>query len=350
MEWTQGVGILDKWELDFQSQFMGLMKNLTDQITWAERQSVRKPSFDFFAWMDQWDWVREFEDPFLQFFEKITLPIVLQSQRESLIDLGFGMKKAAIFKDEAWRPGMETPPIAVVMATDWIRNEGSNLVVEVTDSTRQSINTTIQETVWTGKDPRKVFHEIKGKIGLHQRWARAVDNYARRVSETHSPEEARRLTAAYHEKLLLARAKMIARTEIIRARNVGQMQAWNITEQQGLLDKRFTRRRWMANIRSDRTCAICKALAISSRKNPIPFGGSYTIRIPVNLTIKMPPAHPNCRCSQGLAFEFPNKKPTPLTQTSSAGLFNATIGPAAQMATGTVNPMDFRRGLWSLFE
>ena len=349
-QWNRGQEFVSRNERGLIQGFLDSVEHVQEMIKWAQRQTVKNPNFNFLDWINNFDWKQEFEDPFLLSFEDQTMPVIMQSQKDSIKDLGFGLRKANIYKERQWRPERGSPPVAVQAALDWVDTEGSKLIVNVSSETRRSINNIVSETIFTGKDPRRIFRDIESQIGLHPRWARAVSRYSDRMFAIHPPEVAEKLVQAYRKKLLKARAKMIARTEIIRARNVGQMQAWNLTAQQGLLDKRFTKRKWISAINSPRTCEICKALDRSSQKNPVSFGQSYMITDPVNLTIQMPPAHPNCRCSQGLVFELPEKKPIPLTQMTPAGLRQVTTAPLEQMAAGTVSTAAIVSPLLDLFD
>ena len=363
-EWEEGQKFVSGREKRFARDFVDLVKSFSDQISWAERQSIRKPAFDFFVWMDSFDWVTEFEEPLHKIFTAMVTPVIIQSQKDTIKSLGFGLKKAGVYK-EAWRPEMADAPVGVKLALDWVDSEGSRLIVGVGDNSRKAINGIVRETIWEGKDPRKIFKEIKKSVGLFPKWAKAVENYELRLrGDGWSVKDAQIKAAKYHDHLVGVRAETIARTEIIRARNVGQMQAWNVTQQQGLLDQRYTKRRWVSAVRSPRTCKICISLDLTSKKKPIPMNGSYTITKPKNLTIKMPPAHPQCRCSQALVFELPGKKPVtagpglpgtipprmvPLSQMTPSALHAATVGAAAAMAVGPMTTEELSAGLVDSF-
>lgn len=87
-----------------------------------------------------------------------------------------------------------------------------------------------------------------------------------------------------------ARAELIARTEAMTAVNEGQRQAWAQAEDEGLLtgDERVE---WIAT--SDACPEICEPLDGTTR----PLDGEYDNPDGGD----GPPAHPNCRCTEGIS-------------------------------------------------
>ena len=72
----------------------------------------------------------------------------------------------------------------------------------------------------------------------------------------------------------IVRARMIARTEVINAYNVGAKKRY---EQAGLTEKDMV---WITTF-DERTCVICSG-----------YDGML-----ISKTGEIPPAHPNCRCT-----------------------------------------------------
>lgn len=106
----------------------------------------------------------------------------------------------------------------------------------------------------------------------------------------------------YSDKLLKQRALTIARTETIRASNMGQLEAWKESARQGLIDPANTVRVWITT-KDDRTCEFCRPL----NGQVVAFeAGEWTSTIKrsdgsvVSYTALTPPLHPNCRCAMGL--------------------------------------------------
>lgn len=132
--------------------------------------------------------------------------------------------------------------------------------------------------------------------GLFPRWAKAVDRsmnaYANRLAEQGiDPKEIIRRTdkhgQRYGNKLRRARARMIARTESIAARNQGKLDTMLQAQQMGLVGP-ATVKQWV--IGPTDVCEICVPMGGETMPLGMSFdwgtgGGDY------------PPAHPNCRCT-----------------------------------------------------
>lgn len=88
-----------------------------------------------------------------------------------------------------------------------------------------------------------------------------------------------------------ARANVIARTESMRAANGGQREAWLQAVDSGLLSGR-ARRTWIATP-DEGVCPLCEALdgQTADLDGEYPDDGGDG-----------PPLHPNCRCTEGVAF------------------------------------------------
>ena len=146
--------------------------------------------------------------------------------------------------------------------------------------------------------------------GLTPGWEKAVMNFADRQAEQiypqigrgMSPAKAQDVVAAratrYAEKLRRARARMIARTEIMRASNQGQLYAMRQAINDGLVDAGRAGKMWMTGPID--VCATCEGLM----GQVIPVNESFA------LVGDAPPAHPNCRCVISLVPNI-DKAPAP---------------------------------------
>lgn len=125
--------------------------------------------------------------------------------------------------------------------------------------------------------------------GLTQRYAMAVYHRAERLmadNPTMRAAELRRKVNAYGDRLKRSRARMIARTEIMRASNQGRLQGMWQAADQGLINPVTAKKQWVTS-RFD-VCHICVPLA----------GVSVGIRETFpTVNSQAPPAHPNCRCT-----------------------------------------------------
>lgn len=148
---------------------------------------------------------------------------------------------------------------------------------------------------------------IKEEIGLTRQYARAVRSYREELlAQGIALEKVDKKVTRYREKLLNARAKTIARTEIIQAQVAGQRALWNEAANSGLFDKMKARLKWVTH-HDERTCKLCKLLD----GQEIPFLGKYTLKYDyviddehnpkkIEEQVDHPPLHPNCRCSEDL--------------------------------------------------
>ncbi len=88
-----------------------------------------------------------------------------------------------------------------------------------------------------------------------------------------------------------ARAEMIARTEIMTAANEGQRASWSDAVDDGLLPS-DSQRQWIA------TAGCCKEICEGLDGQTIGLDDEYTDDN--GDTYDGPPAHPNCRCTEGI--------------------------------------------------
>lgn len=113
------------------------------------------------------------------------------------------------------------------------------------------------------------------------------DRIRRAVAEYKDPRELARAVARIIKDP--KRAKMIARTESIRAAHEGQRAAWDKARAAGLIPATM-KRQWIATP-DEKECPQCEALDGMERRMGKPFPGG----------VMMPPAHPNCRCTLALS-------------------------------------------------
>lgn len=222
----------------------------------------------------------------------------------------------------------KTPPnrIGVIFdgynprAVDYVRQQSSRLVVQVTDQVRGAIKSAVEDGIKNGTGTAKIAREIRTFIGLTPTQQTAVRNY-RRMLEDQDPEALNRalrdhrfdptlarslkpgapkLTAeqidrqveAYRERTLNMRAETIARTEAITALNTGQKAAWRQVVDEGGVLEGDVRRFWHV-ARDERTCEVCKPIP---RMNPEGVGLDDLFATPDGY-VDGPSMHPRCRCT-----------------------------------------------------
>ena len=79
------------------------------------------------------------------------------------------VRKAAEFRFDITNP----------RAIAWIKRHSAELVVQVTEDTRMAIRRIVQRMFEDGIPPAAAARELKSIVGLHERYAIAVDNYRR---------------------------------------------------------------------------------------------------------------------------------------------------------------------------
>lgn len=142
----------------------------------------------------------------------------------------------------------ETNPAAIA----WAKEHAAELVTQITDTTRELIRDAVVHAQETGEDAEEAIAEI-------------LDDEDR--------------------------AERIARHEAMVAANEGQRQAWDQAVDDGLLSG-DERRVWIATD-DERVCPVCEELdgAVTDLDGLYPDGSDG------------PPAHVQCRCTEGLTNE-----------------------------------------------
>ena len=209
---------------------------------------------------------------------------------------------------------------AVRFATE----EAARLVTSISSETEKAIRDIVIRGQREGLNARSQAQHIRRIVGNTDRDARAIDRFyvglLDRETSTTNLARAGELADRMAARLLKRRAENIARTETIRAANMGNQLSWDAAMDNGLLP-RTTRKVWIATADS-RTCPICAVLHdqtisvsstfdISERATSFERTGggeSLDFRVAEKVPLKnptaerQPPAHPSCRCTTGLVF------------------------------------------------
>lgn len=234
----------------------------------------------------------------------------------------------------------------------WLQTYHLGLIREIGTSTKEAVRTLLIDGMTRGQNPRQTAVRIKEAVGLTERQARAVGNFRteletfhlrrngggyrlgsridrvngfqvlrpdsdgkpldgiserrlrdfrfdgqlKRAVETGKPLTAAqidKMVAAYRRKYLAFRARTIARTEALRATNVGVQDAWRQAIEAGKIAETQVRRMWIV-ARDERLCSVCAPIPGLNPKRGVKFDQPFaTPNGPWNL----PPIHPNCRCT-----------------------------------------------------
>lgn len=199
-------------------------------------------------------------------------------------------------------------------------------LVRVRGETKVAIRELIHDAVLNGVGPYETALEIREIVGLTRGQAKAVRNYRtglREVGEkvrshaslrsqwTLSPKVGRsrmteaqveRFTGAYADRLLDYRSYNIARTETLRASNMGQQMTWEAMADGGFIDRDTFVRVWSV-IDDDRLCEECAPMDGQSVGLDEDFASTEVGVLPSErrsreeaVTTETPPLHPSCRC------------------------------------------------------
>lgn len=180
----------------------------------------------------------------------------------------------------------------------WAEKRAAELITAIEDQTRQGIRQIIFESVRDGIDADTTAKRIKNVIGLHPRWASAVNTYeqkqvTRLIKEGLSPDKAKKkageLASKYRDSLVKKRSKMIARTEIMTTSNKGREMGWQTLGQEGLVDP-VSEKEWITAPRGSSYGEPCDTCS-SMRGQRVRYNHAF----PNGLF--SPPAHPHCRCT-----------------------------------------------------
>lgn len=187
-----------------------------------------------------------------------------------------------------------TDPLMQRMA----RTQAARLVTSIDESMRLAVRQVITRAFTNQISVDYTARRLRNVIGLHPRWALAVDKYFDRqyqrllkegLTGPKAMERAQMVTDTYRRRLIRARATMVARTEIQIAQNMGRQVAWTQSVTGGWVQG-DSMKEWVSTGRSASgivTCDECRSMDGMKVKWNQAFPNG----------VMMPPAHPHCRCT-----------------------------------------------------
>lgn len=194
---------------------------------------------------------------------------------------------------------------------DFLRSYSFGLIRQIGATTREGIRRVVTDAFERGGHPREQARQIRNMVGLTARQAAAVSGYrAQLLAQGVRRSLADRRAQRYADRLLRRRALNIARTETIRAANVGQQALWDQMADEGLIEKDRARKVWIVTP-DDRLCEICAAIPGMNPEGVPAQGGEFATDVG---PVPYPPAHPQCRCAVGLEFRDAPAPPQPPTR------------------------------------
>lgn len=173
----------------------------------------------------------------------------------------------------------------------------ADLITNVNKETKAAIRQMIFEAIRDGDAPDVAQKMIRQVAGLTKRDAMTL----KRVAMEH-PQRVDRLRA----QMVRRRALNIARTETMRAANLGQRATWEKMIADGFLDRETFRIEWICTD-DDRLCPECapmegETVAIEESFTQTERGVLPSQREPFDgPTVEAPPLHPGCRCTTAAA-------------------------------------------------
>jgi SPP1 gp7 family putative phage head morphogenesis protein len=190
-------------------------------------------------------------------------------------------------------------------AIKWAEDNAAELVTAITDEQMIQVRAIVINGFKDGKTPATLAREIRNVVGL-------TDPQARKFSRI-LEQEGKSKAFAYAKKARTQRSITIARTEVLKAANEGQRQAWSQARSAGLLTGQEART-WIVTY-DERTCEICAPMDGQI------VGLNEPFTLPDGSRVEGPPAHPRCRCGQGLTTR-PRKRTItePVSEAETVGV------------------------------
>jgi len=215
--------------------------------------------------------------------------------------------------------GVITTPTST-RAQNWVRQQGAELVQNVTTETRNAIRQAVSRGIRQNLPTPQTAVQIRDSIGLTTRQEASVFRFrrllqegdtnalgrtlnaseqqmARRIiSQGGTADEINELTRKYRSHKLTERAQKIARTETKRAIERGKLNQVRDLRDRGVIST--ARKVWRATI--DRaTCPFCISLNGTTLSLERTFNAEVENKTNSGVRVvnpEVPPAHPLCRC------------------------------------------------------
>lgn len=191
------------------------------------------------------------------------------------------------------------------------RNLSLRLVTDVTRTQRTRLRTLVTQSITRGIDVDSLGVRLSHIVGLFPRWQQAVNKLYANMLDNDVPVHLANIRVQnYADELLAKRGTMIARTELLRAMNVGRWAGWHDLADKGFLDADRAGKQWTSAEDHD-ICPECDYLGDPMGDHK---GGLIVIGLDTPFETEfgpviMPPAHPHCRC--GAVILQPVDTPAP---------------------------------------
>lgn len=202
-----------------------------------------------------------------------------------------------------------------------LTNFRATLTNEIVEQVRQGMIEGIQDGLARGLDADTMAQSIIDGMGLAANQAEAVRNFRRLLvgldrsaldrtlrdrrfdptiraaiqsGEPLAASQVDRMVSRYAERFIQFRAQGIARTESLRAANLGRAAAYEQAVNTGQLGNDDVRRFWLT-AQDEMVCPVCRSIPLMNRRG-VKLGEPYRS---VEGPVMMPPdPHTRCRCSE----------------------------------------------------
>jgi hypothetical protein len=168
-----------------------------------------------------------------------------------------------------------------------VYGEVAGRVTNVLDETREAIRAIILKSFRKRIDPKTtLLKELKETIGLSTPAAQAVASYRLSLEEAGFANVDEQV-AKYSKRKIRERAETIARTETMTILNAGQELSWLQADDEGYFEGMDMERLWIVTP-DEKLCEVCEPMT------------GVSVLLGEDFPIAGPPAHPRCRCTEGL--------------------------------------------------
>lgn len=257
---------------------------------------VRAGDVDGFLGLLPWsDWMEQagaFVDPIQQAADA--------SVRAEMRELGAGSIRGAFDNIDA-------------VAVHYAEREGARLISGLSEAQAQAIRSVMAQALAGKYTVDQAAMLVRSSIGLHERWALAVERrwdavYSKalkdRLTNARAVARANRLASVYRGRLIASRADGIARTEIQMAVTAGRHAAWSQMVGSGNMSPQ-ARKEWSAGPGACPQCADLSGTVVQWDQQ---FPGGVSV-----------PAHMRCRCTEVL---LPARRDNPILQPTDIDWLN----------------------------
>ncbi len=296
--------IARKYQAPFSRAFMSLARSLFDAPTQDRvRKALRDPNRTVDSVFEEFEWL-DLSDPsnskkwelYSESMRRLYTKIMNEAGNAEYKKYGISGKITFAVQKAGVDGGIAPVPLNP-FSKKWIDQHLGDWIVEINNDQQGIVRGILDEAINGGVRNDEIMLELGNAVGLTKREVGWVQKrYEKILEETGSKVLAKKGREEYFQKTLLERGRRIARTESKDAQSQGQMDSWQLAQEQGEFPQN-TLKDWESVGESPRLSKICRELG---EQPPIPLNASFQSSYVG--PISRPPAHPNCRSVLTLIF------------------------------------------------